>query len=1758
MLHNKYFRHFFALLALVFASQAFSSSLISDDFTQAAVNDSTAAFNLASPNSSGNGMNWLPIGDACLTAGTAATNSTTASPISGVVANPVYSNIPPCVSTLQAGSTTAYVIGTADAAGSGALRLTPSANSQSGAIISQATFPNDQGIQVTFTTYTYGGDSGGNGHLGADGMTFFLQDGSVSPLLGGAVFTGSISGTTLTVTAVTSGTLAIGQYVAGTDVAADTQITALGTGTGGTGTYTVSSPQTSSQTVASTSMYSGVRNLGSWGGSLGYSCSNANTPYTGLTGAYIGLGMDEYGNFLNSGDNTASGIASATSGSNGGNSWGSGQVQSNRIGLRGAGNVSWYWLNANYPSLYPSTLSSSTQQSAVNNTCKTGYLWDYGSATSQAITSLSASGTTLTVGVPSVLGYSSGDSVSIAGTITTTGASQAISSATVSGNIMTVTVPSVSGYANGGQVTIGGNIGATSITHSVATITALSATTGATLPTSCLQDNGSNSAGSTRSWCMESVSNPPNNGECISSAFGAGNQVYACRGKSNATNLPYSGNSTPTLPYDQPCQTDSSGTQYCLFTNNTTTGTSSCSQVISPGSGNFVGLYVCIASGSSTLTVTAANNFSAGDQVTLTGTSHGANSPYNAAPYFANTYTISSATSSQFVVPLTAAPGTITFVAGGTATDNASTTAPTVTPHAPYTIANLNTTSKTFTVTLDSAAASITNGSGGAYVANGATASLPGITIPNNYTINNGSINTTNNTFTVTLSGTPGAITFTSYPTSGYANVTDNSISSGGTQLSTTVQDYTPLPGGYYILPSTSPIANESATSRASANNPITYKLIITPGGLLSFMYSYNGGAYSSVLTNYAISTSNGTPPSTYRFGFAGSTGGSRNVHEITCFRAEPVQSSSSASANTVQGGQIRTSTEVFLASYNPNGWYGTVVAEPLVTSSSGVVSISNTADWDANCALTGVFTGTCLSTGAGPLNPSVAPTSSLATTTFYSSAGALNYPSNSRQLLTWNGTAGVPLEWANLTTTATTGQQAILNSTDANGQIRLNWLRGDRSQEQGAYSNASTPAAGPLRTRGGVLGDIVDSSPTFVGAPSGTIGTSFPDLLYGTTGLETSYPSFATTYSNRLNVVYAGSNDGLLHGFRAGIGLGGMGSTGNDGQEVIGYMPATALTNNTTSPNTVPNVVALTSPTYGHNYFVDATPGTNDLYYNGAWHTWLVSGIGAGGNEIFALDVTDPTGAVTSTSAFSETNASNLVIGDWTSSSITCTYSLPTTITSGCGAYLGNTYGTPLIRRLHNGQWAIIFGNGRGSSNYKAGVYIGLVSSSGSTVTVTYYLLTLGTADTGSSTTPNGITYVASADLDGDHITDYLYAGDLLGNVWRFDLTSSNIADWGVDTYGNGTTPTPLFTATNSSGTRQPITTQIAVTATTVGGAQRVILGFGTGKAIPFTSTSGETYTSGTQSVYGIWDWDMTQWNCGTAYTQTTGTTATSPHNTGTSISSTTCATTSVALPTTAQGVTIPPSRTIYAALPEIRSTGPTVYQSSLLTSTSSPWPRSYLLADTATETNTPYCSNSISTDNTAALCAADLTHPGIWVPLPTRTLAITTVNWCTNGSTPCSSPNNQYGWYFDLPDSVSSTACGGTTCNEQIIYNPTFSGGELLVNSTTPATTTVTQCVPQLPSGWTMAFNMGSGGGLVVNGVTQNIFPSSLGPTATTGNPSLAGLQQGSVGTPFIVSLGSSQYAVNATASGQTNVTQVNALGNVIIKRMSWEKLR
>jgi type IV pilus assembly protein PilY1 len=669
--------------------------------------------------------------------------------------------------------------------------------------------------------------------------------------------------------------------------------------------------------------------------------------------------------------------------------------------------------------------------------------------------------------------------------------------------------------------------------------------------------------------------------------------------------------------------------------------------------------------------------------------------------------------------------------------------------------------------------------------------------------------------------------------------------------------DYAPIPNAYVELPSSVQLANEGAmarptgltTSGVTNGNVFIYNLKITSAGLLSLSYSVNGGAYSPVITNQSISASNGTLPSKLRFGFAGSTGGSTNIHELLCFKAQPSDTSSSSATTDQQlTNKVETSSQAYFAYYNPSDWTGRMTAYGLVVSSTGALSINSLATWDSECVLTGVSnlpTPTCPTTGlTTPVNGQPSATGS----------------AGSRAMLTWNGldtagnpgTAGIPFEWPG-SSGITAAEETVIDAGDTApiNADRLNYLRGDQTNE------IDPSGAGIFRARNGILSDIIDSSPVWVGAPSSPYALTFKDRYVAGDAMPentatTPYTKFMTNNVGRLNVVYVGANDGFLHAFRTGSedGAGNLidnSTTPNDGAEILAYMPGSVLNtihNSTTAP------VDFASAQYAHSFYVDGTPGTGDLFYGGAWHSWLVGGLGAGGAGLYALDITDP-----SSSSFNEGNASGVVMGDWSSATIACAN------VSTCGTNLGNTYGTPLIRRLHNGMWGVIFGNGFGSTSGDAGIYVMTIDQSTAAKTFYYF-------STGTTAKPNGIAYVTAADLDGDHITDYVYAGDLQGNVWRFDLTGCSpvaVASSGCTTtgWGVGTANTPLF----KTQTGQPITTPVVLASAQLGGTgPSIIVSFGTGQRTQLTTSTPTTYSSATQSLYGIWDWNFATWNATSA----------------------------------------------------------------------------------------------------------------------------------------------------------------------------------------------------------------------------------------------------------------------------------------------------
>lgn len=173
------------------------------------------------------------------------------------------------------------------------------------------------------TTYTVAVGLGGAGAVNIVGTTGVLagSNGGNSTVTGtglNAVVTGSISGATMTVTAVSSGVLAVGQLITGTSVAANTVISALGTGTGGTGTYTVSTSQTVSSTTLTgsyTALGGGGSGAGSTAAGSGYDAQNGGSG--GGTGASTTVGLGAAGQGYNS-----NATATAGGGGSGGTGFG--------------------------------------------------------------------------------------------------------------------------------------------------------------------------------------------------------------------------------------------------------------------------------------------------------------------------------------------------------------------------------------------------------------------------------------------------------------------------------------------------------------------------------------------------------------------------------------------------------------------------------------------------------------------------------------------------------------------------------------------------------------------------------------------------------------------------------------------------------------------------------------------------------------------------------------------------------------------------------------------------------------------------------------------------------------------------------------------------------------------------------------------------------------------------------------------------------------------------------------------------------------------------------------------------------------------------------------------------------------------------------------------------------------------------------------------------------------------------------------------
>jgi len=275
-------------------------------------------------------------------------------------------------------------------------------------------------------------------------------------------------------------------------------------------------------------------------------------------------------------------------------------------------------------------------------------------------------------------------------------------------------------------------------------------------------------------------------------------------------------------------------------------------------------------------------------------------------------------------------------------------------------------------------------------------------------------------------------------------------------------------------------------------------------------------------------------------------------------------------------------------------------------------------------------------------------------------------------------------------------------------------------------------------------------------------------------------YGTFVTEQASRIGMVYVGANDGMLHAFNALTGA-----------ETWAYIPTAVL----------PNLYKLADMNYAdnHQFYVDGTPEVGDIFA-GTWKTMLVGGLNLGGKSFYALDVTDPANPVYKWE-FTDAN-------------------------------MGYSFGNPKFGKLTDGTWVLLLTSGYNNADGKGHLYV-VNANTGA-------LIRDISTGVGTAASPSGLARIAVRLTSvSDPTIKAAYGGDLLGNVWRFDV-NNNIGASGYDAQ-------LMVTLKDASGNVQPITAKPTVTM--VGDIPVVYVGTG-----EFLGVS-DIGTTTQQSFYAIKD---------------------------------------------------------------------------------------------------------------------------------------------------------------------------------------------------------------------------------------------------------------------------------------------------------------
>ena len=412
--------------------------------------------------------------------------------------------------------------------------------------------------------------------------------------------------------------------------------------------------------------------------------------------------------------------------------------------------------------------------------------------------------------------------------------------------------------------------------------------------------------------------------------------------------------------------------------------------------------------------------------------------------------------------------------------------------------------------------------------------------------------------------------------------------------------------------------------------------------------------------------------------------------------------------------------------------------------------------------------------------------------------------------------------------------QQAYLNSSStppgpSDGENVLHYLRGDRSLETSTY-----------RVRSSRLGDIINAEAVVVGTPY---------FKYADDG----YAEFraAQTVTNnspsRVQTIFQAANDGMVHAFRA-----------SDGVESWSYIP-NLLFNGPSKLRDLSKRIG-----FAHQYYIDATPVTGDADFSNTcpdsgcprpltlpradWRTLLIGGLGKGGRGYYALDVTTPT-------ASSEPDAARKVLWEFPNSGTNGEVSRTTpsgTSSSGWSMSvnkIGYTHGRPIVTKTKAHGWVALVSSGYNNGGDTGGDgrgYLFVINVR------TGKLLHVFDTTVGDSGAPSGLAFISAFvdDSLGDNTVQYVYGGDLLGNVWRFDLNDASAANWKLK---------KLTTLVDGAGATQPVTTEPELALITIAGVHRRFVYVGTGQYYGDSDIPGAAganrHASQRQTMYGLTD---------------------------------------------------------------------------------------------------------------------------------------------------------------------------------------------------------------------------------------------------------------------------------------------------------------